>query len=64
MFWVSWKLFVLGLKMAWGITKFVCTVLLFPLLLVGMMLVGLAYIAVPVLIIVGIAAVIGNRVSS
>ena len=62
--WIVWKLFVLGIKMAWGITKFFFTVLLFPLILVGMVLAGMIYIAVPILIIVGIVVLIGNRVSS
>lgn len=56
--WVTWKLFVLGLKATWGIAKLVCTVLLLPLFLVGLVLAGLIYVAVPVLLIVGTIALL------
>lgn len=56
--WVTWKLFVLGLKATWGIAKLVCTVLLLPLFLVGLVLAGLMYVAVPVLLIVGTIALL------
>lgn len=62
--WVVWKLFVLGIKMAWGIAKIMCTVLLFPLFVIGMMLVGMVYIAIPVLIIAGLIAVVGSMTSA
>ena len=44
--WVTWKFFVLGLKLTWGIAKFVCTVLLFPLFMVCLVGVGLIYLAI------------------
>lgn len=56
--WVAWKMLVLGIKAAWGIAKILCTVLLFPAFLLGLMCVGLLYIAVPILAIVGIIALI------
>lgn len=56
--WVTWKLFVLGLKATWGIAKLVCTVLLLPLFLVGLVLAGLMYVAVPVLLIAGTIALL------
>lgn len=52
------KMFLLGLKMAWGIAKFVCTVILLPLFLIGLVLVGLMYVAVPILLIAGIAVLV------
>ena len=62
--WVTWKLFVLGLKLTWGIAKFVCTVLLFPLFMVCLVGVGLIYLAIPILIIAGVVAMIGGIVSA
>lgn len=58
MIWVVWKMFILGLKAAWGISRFVCTVFLFPLLLVGLVFVGLIYVAIPILAIVGVVVLI------
>lgn len=34
--WVTAKLLVLSVKLAWSIIKFVCSVILFPLLMVGL----------------------------
>lgn len=62
--WVTWKFFVLGLKLTWGIAKFVCTVLLFPLFMVCLVGVGLIYLAIPILIIAGVVAMIGGIVSA
>lgn len=56
---VAWKMLVWGLKAAWGIAKILCFVILLPLLLVGIFFVGLIYLAIPILVIVGIAAMIG-----
>ena len=61
---VVWKMFVFGLKATWGIAKFVCTVLLLPLFLVGLLLAGLIYMAVPILVTVGIVASIGGVVKN
>ena len=62
--WGTWKFFVLGLKLTWGIAKFVCTVLLFPLFMVCLVGVGLIYLAIPILIIAGVVAMIGGIVSA
>ena len=62
--WVTWKFFVLGLKLTWGIAKFVCTVLLFPLFMICLVGVGLIYLAIPILIIAGVVAMIGGIVSA
>lgn len=58
--WVVWKMFVWWLKAMWGIAKLVCMLLL-PLLIVSLFLAGLIYIALPLLIIVGLAAMIGEK---
>ena len=56
--WVTWKFFVLGLKLTWGIANFVCTVLLFPLFMICLVGVGLIYLAIPILIFAGIFAAV------
>lgn len=61
---VAWKMFIFGLKATWGIMKILCTVLLLPAFLVGLVCVGLIYVAVPILIIVGIIAIIGGAPSA
>lgn len=62
--WVAWKMLVLGIKAAWGIAKILCTVLLLPAFLFGLVCVGLLYIAIPMLVIVGIIALIGGAVKA
>ena len=44
MIWFVGKLFAFGLKASWGIMKLLCTVIFFPVILIGMVLGGLMYI--------------------
>ena len=62
--WVAWKMLILELKAAWGIVRILCTVLLLPLILFGMVCAGLLYMAVPILIIVGIVVLICSAAGS
>lgn len=57
---VIWKFFLFGIKASWGILKLLCTVVFFPVILIGMVVGGLLYLAVPLLI---IGAVIAFAVS-
>lgn len=52
------KIIGFAIKAAWGISKIVCTVVLLPLFLVGLVLVGLIKIALPVLLVVGIVSLL------
>ena len=61
MIWVFGKLFVFGVKAAWGISKFLVTVVLLPLILIGMVVGGLIYLAFPILIVVGIVSLISTK---
>lgn len=54
------KCFVFGLKASWGILKLLCYVMFFPVILIGMVVSGLIYIALPILIIGGIIAWIAS----
>lgn len=60
---VLWKLIVWSMRAAWGITKIVFTIVLMPVVLIVMALAGLIYLAVPILIIVGIVALLGSAKS-
>ena len=48
------KLIGVAVKAAWGISKIVCTVVLLPLFLIGLVFAGLIGIAFPILLVVGI----------
>lgn len=54
MIFVFGKLFFFGLKAAWGLSKFVLTIILFPITLMMMVSAGLIYFAFILLIIIGI----------
>ena len=54
-------LFFFGIKAAWGISKMLLSVVLLPLILIGMVAAGLIYIAFPVLIILGVVSLIGMK---
>lgn len=60
MIWVFGKLFIFGVKTAWGISKLLLTVVFLPLILIGMVIGGLMSIAFPILIIVGIVALVAS----
>ena len=60
--WIFIKLFLFGIKAAWGIFKILLTVVLIPLILIGMVVFGLIYIAFPILIVIGIVFYIVSRV--
>ena len=52
------KLFIFALKASWGIVKIIFTIVLLPVILIGLVFAGLMYIAVPVLVIIGIVSLI------
>ena len=54
MFYIFGKLFFFGLKAAWGLAKFVLTIILLPITLMVMVSCGLLYFAFVLLIVVGI----------
>ena len=61
MIWFVGKFFIFGLKASWGIMKLLCTVIFFPVILIGMVIGGLMYIAFPLLIIGGIIALVTSH---
>ncbi len=62
MIWVFGKLFFFGIRAAWGISKFLFTIVLLPVFLIGLVIGGLIYIAFPILFVVGIVSIFFSRV--
>ncbi len=58
--WVVWKIAILGIRMTWGLTKFVFGLIVFPILVIGLFFAGLVYLAVPLLAVVGLVALLGG----
>ena len=58
MIWVFGKLFIFGIKAAWGISKFIVTVVLLPLVLIGLVVGGFIYLAFPILLVVGLVSLL------
>jgi hypothetical protein len=52
---------VFGLRASWGILKFLCYVIFFPVILIGLAAGGLVYLALPILIVGGIIALLAGR---
>ena len=61
MIFIFGKLFFFGLKAAWGISKFVLTIVFLPLILLVMVAGGLISIALPVLLVIGVVGLIASR---
>lgn len=61
MIWFIGKFFIFGVRASWGIFKILCTVVLFPVILILMVVGGLMYIAFPVMLIGGIIALLVSR---
>lgn len=57
LFLIFGKVLLFALKAAWGIGKIVLSVVFLPLILLGLVMAGLFYIAVPILVIVGVITV-------
>lgn len=55
------RLIFFGIRAAWGISKFLLTVVLLSLILIGMAIGGLIYIAFPIIILIGIGALVFRR---
>ena len=62
--WVAFKMLIWGIKAAWGIAKVLAFVVLLPLFVCGLAFMGLVYIAVPLLVIVGLVVLIGGRAAA
>ena len=61
MLWVFGKIFILGVRAAWGISKFLLTVVFLPVILIIMVAGGLISLSFPILIVIGIVGLISSR---
>ena len=50
------KLIGFAIRATWGISKVIVTLVFLPLILIGLVLGGLIYLALPILIVVGLVA--------
>ena len=57
------KLLIFGIKAAWGISKFLLTVVLLPVTLIGLVIGGLFSIALPILLVIGVVSLFTSRIS-
>lgn len=56
------KLLGFAIKASWGILKILFTVIFLPALLILLVVVGLMYVALPVLLILGVVAMVTGKV--
>ena len=60
MFGVFGKLLVFAIKATWGITKIIVNIVFLPLIIIGLFVSGLTYVALVVLAVVGIVTLMKN----
>ena len=59
--WFMWKVIALAVKMTWGFLKIGFYIICLPIVVIGLFLGGLIYIALPILIIGGIIALVISK---
>lgn len=62
--WIVFKLCMLGLRMTWGIFRFILSIFIFPAIIFGLVALGLVYLALPVLVIAALFALFGGRAAA
>lgn len=60
MFIVFGKLIALAVRATWGISKVIVSCVLFPIVLIGLVVGGLMYIALPILVIAGVVMLLAG----
>lgn len=56
--WCMWKILTFGLRLSWSILKIVLSVAFLPLMIIGLFASGFIYLALIVLIVVGLVSLI------
>lgn len=56
------KIFGFALKATWGITKIIFSIVLLPIFLIALVFMGLIWIALPVLLVIGIVSLFACKV--
>lgn len=62
MFVVFGKIFGLALKASWGLAKIIFSVVLLPFILIALVLSGFVMVALPIVVIIGIIALLVPKV--
>lgn len=62
LFVVIGKILILAIKAAWGISKIILSVIVFPIVLIALVLTGFLSVAMVILLTVGIIAFVGGLV--
>ena len=57
-FLVFGKLLIFAVKASWGLARILVTIIFLPLVLIGLVVAGVIYLAVPLLVIAGIISLI------
>ncbi len=52
------KLLIFAVMASWGLARILVTVLFLPLVLIGLVVAGLVYLAVPILLIAGVVSLV------
>lgn len=63
MIWILGKMIGLAFRAAWGVTRIVFNVILLPVFLIGLVAAGFMYIALPILIVIGVIMLFVKAVS-
>ena len=58
--WILGGLIKMSFRASWGITKLLCVILFLPILLIGLVIGGLIYVALPLLLIAGLVALLAR----
>ena len=61
-FLVFGKLLIFAVKASWGLARILVTIIFLPLVLVGLVVAGVIYLAVPLLVIAGIISLIKTHI--
>lgn len=61
MLWIFGKLLFISISAAWSISKILMTIVLLPLVLIILVIAGLMYIALPILVVIGIIVLFATR---
>ena len=61
---VVFRLCMLGIRLTWGIFKFLFSIVIFPAIIFSLVALGFVYLAVPVLAVVGLVALLGGRTAA
>lgn len=59
--WLVGKLIMLAIKATWGVVKILFYIIFFPIVLIGLVIGGLIYVALPILILCGIFALLCGK---